>query len=232
MALFEPQVRRRRTSRVDAATRALSVTAVENDFVDSVYEKLASVYDLTFGPTLHPGASAGHPADGHPGRRARARSRRGHRHQRRAVSARLRRHRHRFLGSMLEKARERVAAQGHPQRAAARDGRRRPASSPTTSFDIVYAPYLISVVPDPVAVAQRDAPRLPARRPHHHPESFPQPEPRSVARSSARSRRSPFTSASSRISICRRFWRRPSSKPVSIEKVNVPRIWSLVTCVK
>ena len=39
----------------DAATRALSVTAVENDFVEGVYEKLASVYDLTFGPTLHPG---------------------------------------------------------------------------------------------------------------------------------------------------------------------------------
>ncbi len=39
----------------DAATRALSVTAVENDFVARVYEKLASVYDFTFGPTLHPG---------------------------------------------------------------------------------------------------------------------------------------------------------------------------------
>src|ERR1051326_3870515 len=39
----------------DAATRALSVAAVENDFVANVYEKLASVYDLTFGPTLHPG---------------------------------------------------------------------------------------------------------------------------------------------------------------------------------
>src|SRR5207253_7310661 len=39
----------------DAATRALSVTAVENDFVTGVYEKLASVYDVIFGPTLHPG---------------------------------------------------------------------------------------------------------------------------------------------------------------------------------
>src|ERR1700704_2305530 len=39
----------------DAATRALSVTAVENDFVAGVYEKLAVVYDFTFGPTLHPG---------------------------------------------------------------------------------------------------------------------------------------------------------------------------------
>src|SRR5215208_3453581 len=39
----------------DAATRALSGTAVENHFVEAVYEKLAKVYDLTFGPTLHPG---------------------------------------------------------------------------------------------------------------------------------------------------------------------------------
>src|SRR5205807_5600256 len=39
----------------DAATRALSVTAVENDFVARVYENLAVVYDVIFGPTLHPG---------------------------------------------------------------------------------------------------------------------------------------------------------------------------------
>src|SRR4249920_2888416 len=39
----------------DAATRALSVTAVENDFVAKVYENLAWAYDYTFGPTLHKG---------------------------------------------------------------------------------------------------------------------------------------------------------------------------------
>jgi hypothetical protein len=39
----------------DAATRALSVAAVENDFVEGVYDKLANVYDLIFGPSLHPG---------------------------------------------------------------------------------------------------------------------------------------------------------------------------------
>src|SRR5437016_13458887 len=39
----------------DAATRALSVTAVENDFVARVYENIAWFYDLTFGPALHPG---------------------------------------------------------------------------------------------------------------------------------------------------------------------------------
>src|SRR5476649_1848269 len=39
----------------DAATRALSVTVVENDFVARVYENIAWFYDLTFGPALHPG---------------------------------------------------------------------------------------------------------------------------------------------------------------------------------
>src|SRR5712692_8192072 len=57
MALFEPR-RSREDEEIlgsDAATRALSVTAVENDFVARVYEKLASVYDIAFGPALHPG---------------------------------------------------------------------------------------------------------------------------------------------------------------------------------
>src|ERR1700741_2421570 len=57
MPLFEP---RRVTEDEeiigsDAATRALSVVCVENDFVAGVYEKLASTYDFTFGPTLHAG---------------------------------------------------------------------------------------------------------------------------------------------------------------------------------
>ena len=39
----------------DVGARALSVTVVETDFVHHVYEKISTVYDLTFGPTLHPG---------------------------------------------------------------------------------------------------------------------------------------------------------------------------------
>ena len=52
MALFE---REDQDYGADGTTRALSVTAVETDFVWKVYEKLATVYDLTFGPALHPG---------------------------------------------------------------------------------------------------------------------------------------------------------------------------------
>ena len=47
------------------------------------------------------------------------------------------------------------------------------------TFDIVYAPYLISVVPDPVAVVHEMRRVLPTRRPHHHPQSLPQPQSRS-----------------------------------------------------
>ena len=42
----------------DVGTRALSVTAVENAFVERVYQKLSKVYDLVYGPTLHPGRLA------------------------------------------------------------------------------------------------------------------------------------------------------------------------------
>src|SRR5512140_453640 len=57
MSLFEPPNSSKSEEFLgsDAATRALSVTAVENDFVEGVYEKLAKVYDVTFVPTLHPG---------------------------------------------------------------------------------------------------------------------------------------------------------------------------------
>ena len=57
MALFEPHRSRESEEIVgsDAATRALSVTVVENDFVARVYENIAWFYDFTFGPTLHPG---------------------------------------------------------------------------------------------------------------------------------------------------------------------------------
>src|SRR3954463_8161878 len=57
MALFERKAEREDelVAGADAATRALSATPVENHFVEGVYDKLAKVYDLFFGPTLHPG---------------------------------------------------------------------------------------------------------------------------------------------------------------------------------
>ena len=99
------------------------------------------------------------------------------------------------------------------------------------TFDIVYAPYLISVVPDPVAVA-REMHRVcrPGGRIvilNHF---------RSTSRVGAWLERiiSPFTvhiGFKSDLDLPA-FLAQADCKPISIEKVNVPRIWSLVTCIK
>ena len=39
----------------DAGTRSLSAISLETSFVERVYEKMASVYDLFFGLSLHHG---------------------------------------------------------------------------------------------------------------------------------------------------------------------------------
>ena len=168
----------------DAATRALSVTVVENDFVAAVYDKLAKVYDFTFGPTLHPG-------------RLRAIERMdiqsGERVLEVGVGTGINLSLYPkncsvtgidFSESMLEIARERA------ERKDIRNVRLLQMDAADLkfaddSFDIVYAPYLISVVPDPVRVARRNAPRVPSRRPRHPPEPLPQPEPDPVAHRAA-----------------------------------------------
>jgi phosphatidylethanolamine/phosphatidyl-N-methylethanolamine N-methyltransferase len=233
MALFEPHDPRDREEFVassDAATRALSVTAVENDFVAGVYEKLASVYDLIFGPTLHPG-------------RVQAIQRMGIRPDDRVlevgvgtgINAGLYPRECVVTGidlsaSMLEKARERVARKGIGNvRLLEMDA----ADLKFTdgSFDIVYAPYLISVVPDPVAVARemRRVCRPGGRIIFLNHFRSPNPVLASVERAI-----SPFTvhiGFKSDLDLPA-FLAQADLKPVSIEKVNWPKIWSLVTCVK
>jgi len=214
----------------DVATRALSVIAVENDFVARVYEKLASVYDVTFGPSLHPGrVQAIQRMSIAPGDRVLEVG------VGTGINASLYPRDCRVTGidfssSMLEKARDRVARKGiknirlFDMDAAAMkfaDG----------SFDIVYAPYLISVVPDPVTVA-REMRRV--CRPGGHIvflNHFRSPNPllASIERAI-----SPFTvhiGFKSDLDLPA-FLAQAELKPVSIEKVNVPRIWSLVTCIK
>jgi phosphatidylethanolamine/phosphatidyl-N-methylethanolamine N-methyltransferase len=232
MALFE-----RRESRddeyigsSDAATRALSVTVVETDFVARVYENLASVYDWIFGPTLHPG-------------RLQAMQRMaiapGDRILEVGVGTGINLPLYPrdcavtgidLSDSMLEKAHERVAEKAMRNvRLLQMDATS--LSFPDDSFDIVYAPYLISVVPDPVAVA------LEMRR-------VCRPGGRIIILNHFRSSNpvmswgerllSPFT-----VHIGFKcdldlpgFLAQADLQPVSIEKVNIPRIWSLVTCIK
>jgi phosphatidylethanolamine/phosphatidyl-N-methylethanolamine N-methyltransferase len=214
----------------DVATRALSVTAVENQFVERVYEKLANVYDLVFGPTLHPG-------------RLVAMERMGIRANDRVLEVGVGTGINTSLyptnchvtgidlsSSMLEKARERVQREGiRNVRLIEMDAGA--LTFADDSFDIVYAPYLVSVVPDPVKVVRE------MRR-------VCKPGGKIIVLNHFRSANpilsrieraiSPFTvhiGFKSDLDLPG-FLAQAELRPISIEKVNVPKIWSLVTCIK
>src|SRR5881628_2086201 len=228
MALFERE--REEIVGSDAATRALSVTAVENDFVARVYENIAWFYDVTFGPALHPGrVDAIRRMAIKPGDRVLEVG------VGTAINAALYPIDCSVTGidlssSMLEKARERVARKGvRNVRLLQMDAQNLKFADDT--FDIVYAPYVISVVPDPVAVAAE------MRR-------VCRPGGRIVILNHFRSKNrvgawleriiSPLTvhiGFTADLDLPA-FLAQAGLKPVSIEKVNHPRIWSLVTCVK
>ena len=232
MPLFEPHRSSESEEIVgsDAATRALSVTVVENDFVARVYENIAWGYDLVFGPTLHPG-------------RVDAIKRMGIKPGDRVLEVGVGTGINVDLypadcavtgidlsSSMLEKARERVARKGvRNVRLLQMDAANLKFAD--DSFDIVYAPYVISVVPDPVAVTHE------MRRVCH-------PGGRIVILNHFRSSNPLMARIERMISPLTvhvgfksdldlpAFLAQAELKPQSIQKVNVPRIWSLVTCVK
>ena len=227
MALFE---REDSDFGADVGTRALSVIAVENDFVERVYEKLANVYDLTFGPTLHPGRLVA---------RDRMDIQAGDRILEVGVGTGINtmlypRNCHitgiDLSSPMLEKARKRVKREGlRNVRLLEMDAAN--LTFANDSFEIVYAPYLISVVPDPVKVV-REMRRVcrPGGRIivlNHFRSANP-------VLSRIERALSPFTvhiGFKSDLDLPG-FLAQANLQPVSIEKVNVPKIWSLVTCVK
>jgi len=232
MALFEPP-RSAESDDIlgsDAATRALSVTVVDNVFLARVYEKLSSVYDFTFGPALHPG-------------RVDAIQRMGIKPGDRVLEVGVGTGINAALyprdcsvtgidlsGSMLEKARDRIARKSvRNVRLVQMDAANLKFADDT--FDIVYAPYVISVVPDPVAVT-------------HEMRRVCRPGGRIVILNHFRSENAVGARMERMIAPAAKYLGFKSDldlpaflvqsglKPISIEKVNVPRIWSLVTCVK
>jgi phosphatidylethanolamine/phosphatidyl-N-methylethanolamine N-methyltransferase len=229
MALFERKPDAENVTG-DVATRALSVTVVENHFVESVYDKLAIVYDVTFGPTLHPGRlRAIERMNIQPGERVLevgvGTGINLSLYPREAAVTGID-----FTASMLEKARERAARKGAaPVRLLQMDAA--DLKFADESFDIVYAPYLISVVPDPVKVAQEMSRVCRPGGRIIFLNHFLSPNPLLSRIERLISPATIHIGFKSDVDLPA-FLAQADLKPVSIEKVNWPKIWSLVTCVK
>jgi phosphatidylethanolamine/phosphatidyl-N-methylethanolamine N-methyltransferase len=226
MALFE---REDQDFGADGTTR-LSVTAVETDFVWKVYEKLATVYDLTFGPALHPGRIVA---------KDRMKLRAGERLLEvgigTGINVSLYPRTCHVTGidlspAMLEKAHERVAKEGLTNVELLEMDATKLAFE-DNSFDVVYAPYVISVVPDPVAVVKEMS-------------RVCRPGGKIIILNHFRSTNpvvATFERMISPLTVHIGFTAdldlhgvlaQAQLKPLSIEKVSFPPIWSLVTCVK
>ena len=214
----------------DAATRILSGTEIETPFGEDVYEKASLWYDWWFGPTLHAGRlesigrlgirSGDQVLEVGVGTGINASLYPDHCHVT-GIDLSMR---------MLRKAAKRLGRRGvtnvRLQQMDAED-----LSFPDDSFDVVYAPYTISVVSDPIKAV-------------HEMRRVPKPGGRFVFLNH-------FLSTNRRIAWIERFISpvtvhvgfkadldlpaflvQAGLEPISIEKVNIPRIFSLVICEK
>jgi len=209
---------------------ALSAATVGNALIDRVYAKLTPVYDIIFGPTLQPG-------------RVRAIARMDLKPGDRVLEVGAGTGINALLyprdcqvtaidlsSTMLEKARERIA---HHRLRNIRllEADAAHLTFADDSFDCVYAPYTISVVPDPVQVA------IEMKR-------VCRPGGRLVILNHFRSDHPVMSHIERAISpltvhvgfkadlAMPAFLAQAGLRPLSVEKVNFPRIWSLISCIK
>lgn len=203
-----------------------SDTQVENAFVERVYDKIASVYDLAFGPILQHGRRRAMTVmNPSPGTKV----------LEIGVGTGLNLSLYPthcdvtgidFSALMLIRAEERIAREGLHARLFQMDAA--DLRFPDESFDVVYAPYVISVVPDPVRVLHemarvcRPGGRILILNHFRSPgvvlsriERWLSPRTVHIGFKADLDRQSLFEEV--------------GFVPESIEAVNVPRIWSLIT---
>ena len=212
----------------DAATRSLSAISLETSFVEGVYEKMASVYDLFFGLPLHHG-------------RAKAIRRMAIKpgdqilevgagtgislplYPRQCTVTAID-----LSDGMLDRARDRVEQYSlRNVRLFQMDATR--LNFPDNTFDIVYAPYFINCVPDPIAVTRemrrvcKQDGRLVFLNHFLSDNAVASKVERAIAPLTLHlGFKSDFDLPA--------FLAQTGLRAASIEKVNVPRIWSLVIC--
>jgi phosphatidylethanolamine/phosphatidyl-N-methylethanolamine N-methyltransferase len=212
----------------DAATRSLSAISLETSFVEGVYEKMASVYDLFFGLPLHHG-------------RAKAIRRMAIKpddqilevgagtgislplYPRQCSVTAID-----LSDGMLDRARDRVEQYSlRNVRLIQMDATR--LNFPDNTFDIVYAPYFINCVPDPIAVTRemrrvcKQDGRLVFLNHFLSDHAIASKVERAIAPLTLHlGFKSDFDLPA--------FLAQTGLRAASIEKVNVPRIWSLVIC--
>ena len=208
----------------------LSVAHVGNAFVDRVYGYLSPIYDIAFGPILQPGrVKAMERLAIGPGNRVlevgAGTGINAPLYPRTSDVTAID-----LSGEMLERARERIASMGLTHiRLIEADAAQ--LTFADASFDRVYAPYTISVVPDPVRVV-REMCRVCRRGGRIVILNHFRSENRFLAR---------VEQAISPVTVHVGFkadldlyalMEQTGLRPLSVEKVNVPPIWSLITCSK
>ena len=207
----------------------LSVAVVENALMERVYAKLSAVYDVAFGPVLQAGRERAVAAMGQTA---------GRRVLEVGVGTGLNLSLYMpgtevtgidFSQEMLDRADERAAREGLVPRLFQMDAA--DLRFPDGSFDVVYAPYVISVVPDPVVVLRemqrvcRPGGRLLVL--NHFRSTHP-------VLSRLEQWISPFTvhvGFKADVDMATLF-ARAGVVPDWVEKVNRPKIWTLAHCTR